>query len=46
MSRMQNTRKNKLNIKLWDRFWQAIEMYNYGDIYQQVFQDPIGTKQT
>jgi hypothetical protein len=42
---MQNTRK-KLNIKLLKRFWQAIEMYNYGDTYQQVFQAPIGTKQT
>ena len=45
MSRMPNAKK-KLNNKLLKRFWQAIEMYNYGDTYLQVFQAPIGTKQT
>jgi len=38
--------KKKLNIKLWNRFWQAIEMYNYGDTYQQVLQALFGAKQT
>ncbi|RNA43298.1 hypothetical protein BpHYR1_004879 [Brachionus plicatilis] len=29
---------------LWNRFWEAIEMYNYGASYQEVFESFFGTK--
>jgi hypothetical protein len=38
--------KKRLNIKLWYRFWQAIEMYSEGASYQQVLQTLFGAKQT
>ena len=39
----QFERKN-LNIKLWYRFWQAVEMYEGKATYQQVLQELFGAK--
>lgn len=34
----------KLNIKLWYRFWQALEMYENESSYQEVLQTLFGAK--
>jgi hypothetical protein len=36
--------EKNLNIKLWNRFWQAIRMYNEGSTYEQVLQTLFGAK--
>ncbi len=34
----------KLNIKLWNRFWKAIDMYDGGSTYQEVLEELFGAK--
>jgi hypothetical protein len=36
--------EKNLNIKLWNRFWQAIRMYNEGSTYEQVLKTLFGAK--
>lgn len=33
-----------LNIKLWNRFWKALEMYNLNKTYQEVLEALFGAK--
>lgn len=44
MASFEKFKSKKLNIKLWNRFWEAIEMYNYGASYQEVLESLFGTK--
>lgn len=39
-------RESGLNVKLWNRFWEAIEMYHGQSTYQQVLQILFGAKST
>lgn len=34
----------KLNIKLWNRFWKALDMYNNNKTYQEVLEELFGAK--
>ena len=33
-----------LNLKLWNRFWRCLEMYDNGATYQEVLTTLFGTK--
>lgn len=35
---------SELNIKLWKRFWRALEMYSSDGSYQEVLQELFGAK--
>ena len=36
--------EKKLNIKLWNRFWNVLEAYNQGETYQSVLSTYFGGK--
>ena len=37
-------KKSSLNVKLWNRFWECLEMYNEGSTYQDVLGSLFGAK--
>lgn len=41
-----NFKNKNLNIKLWNRFWDALEMYQNNYSYQEVLQQLFGAKST
>jgi hypothetical protein len=45
-SSMRQFEEKNLNIKLWNRFWKACEMYQSGCTYQEVLQELFGAKQS
>ena len=38
--------KSNLNIKLWARFWKALDMYNENKTYKDVLQTLFGAKRS
>ena len=43
LSRVNYVEQN-LNIKLWHRFWKALDMYNNDAMYQEVLKTLFGAK--
>ena len=41
---IQEYKEKKINIKLWNRFWSSIEMYDTGSTYEEVLQSLFGAK--
>ena len=45
-SALTHYENKRLNIKLWNRFWQANNMYANGATYQEVLEALFGAKST